>query len=111
MPNADSMAGSLAMTSAMVWPRARANRARQPQTSTTADRTRDPARPTAWAMSGHAASLRSTRILARRRRCVHHGTARTSVPMRMSSGSGRCAGPAAVAAASHAPAEAVTVDA
>ena len=73
----DSMAGSLAMTSSMVWPRARANRARQPHTSTTADMTRDPARPTAWAISGHTASMRSTRTLARLRRCAHHGTAST----------------------------------
>ena len=65
----------LAITSVMVWPRASRTRARQPHTSTTADMTCDPASPTALAMSGQASSLRSTRTLARRRRCVHHGTA------------------------------------
>ena len=48
MPRPDSMAGILAITSVMVWPRARRNRARQPHTSTTADMTCDPVSPTAW---------------------------------------------------------------
>ena len=88
------MAGSLAITSVMVWPRARAKRARQPQRSTTADMTRDPARPTAGAISGQAARRRSTRTLARRRRCAHQGTASTKVARTRTRGNGPCAGPA-----------------
>jgi hypothetical protein len=37
VPSPDSMAGSLPITSVIVWPRARPNTARQPHTSTTAD--------------------------------------------------------------------------
>jgi hypothetical protein len=49
--------------------------------STTADITRDPARPTACAISGQASSLRSMRTRARRRRHPHHqGTARMMPP-------------------------------
>src|SRR5580658_6924238 len=55
----------------MVWPRARRNLARQPQTSTVADMTSEPISPIAREISGHAASLRSTRTFARRRRCAH----------------------------------------
>ena len=91
------------MTSVMVWPRASANRARQPHTSTTADMTRDPLSPTAGAISGQAARVRSTRTLARRRRCAHQGTASTSAPMMRMRGSGPWNGPAAVAAVSHPP--------
>jgi len=79
VPSPDSIAGILAVTSAMVWPRARRNRARHPQRSTAADMTCDPASPTALAMSGHASSLRSTCTLARRRRFVHHGTDKAQV--------------------------------
>ena len=88
----------------MVWPRARRNRARQPHTSTTADMTCDPARPTAWAISGQASSLRSTRTRARRRRCAHHGTARTAPPIaRTLRQRRRERAEAAAAAASHPP--------
>ena len=80
--------GSCAVTSAMVWPRARRSRARQPHRSTIADMTCEPGSPTASAMSGQAASLRSTRTFARRRRCAHHGTASTRPPMASSCGSG-----------------------
>ena len=86
-------AGIFAITSVMVWPRARRSRARQPHTSTMADMICEPARPTARAISGQAASVRSTRTLARRRRCAHHGTASTSPPMPSACGSGGASGP------------------
>ena len=80
MPSADSIAGIRAVTSAIVCPRARRRRARQPHRSTVADITCDPGRPIALEISGHAASVRATRTFARRRRCAHHGTARMSAP-------------------------------
>ena len=75
------MAGIRAVTSAMVCPRARRRRARHPHRSTLADWILEPGRPTALEMSGHAAMARCTRARARRRRCAHQGTARTSAPM------------------------------
>ena len=93
----------------MVWPRARPNRARQPQMSTTADMTCDPASPTAGAISGQAASLRSTRTLARRRRCAHQGTAEHTCADDQEPGQRSTARPETVAAASHPPTAAMTV--
>jgi hypothetical protein len=109
VPSPDSMAGSLAITSLIVCPRASANLARQPHTSITADWTRDPARPTAWAISGQALRVRSTLTLARRRRCAHHGVASTMPPISMASGSGERHGAAIAPAASQPPAAAEVV--
>ena len=102
------MAGIRAVTSAMVWPRARRSRVRHPHRSTSADMTCDPGRPMAREMSGHAASVRCTRTFARRRRCAHHGTASTNAPMTRICGSGGVNGPSRAAAASQPPAAEAT---
>ena len=98
------MAGSLAITSLMVWPRASANRARQPQTSTTADMTRDPARPTAAAISGQASSSAFDADLGAAPAAgpPGDGTCRGS-RCTARAGIGGVAGPSAVAAVSHPP--------
>ena len=101
------MAGIFAITSAIVWPRARRSLARQPQTSTNADMICDPARPTAWAISGQDSSIRSTRTFALRRRLVHHGMPHATVSATATTGIGGVAGPIAVAALSHPPVVAV----
>ena len=111
VPRPDSMAGIFAITSRMVWPRARRKRARQPQTSTMADMTCDPARPMAVAISGHDSSMRSTRTLARRRWLAHQGSAQIRVRPAARAGIGDVAGPTAVAAVSHPPATTVTAPA
>ena len=63
-------------------------------TSTRADMTCEPGKPTALAISGQACSLRSMRTRARWRRCAHHGTASTVPPMTSACGSGEVTGPA-----------------
>ena len=103
VPRPDSSAGVELIRSVAVVPGGRPMRARQPQRSTTADMIREPGRPTAAVMSGQASRVRSTRTLARRRRCAHHGTPPTTVPTSRSSGSGGVSGPSAVAAVSHPP--------
>ena len=62
-------------------------------------------------MSGHASRVRSTRTLARRRRCAHHGTPPTTVPISRISGSGGVSGPRATEAVSHPPPRTVMVTA
>jgi hypothetical protein len=101
--SADSRAGMRWMASSMVWPRARARRACQPHTSITTDWIRDPARPMAWAISGQASSLRSTRTLARRRRCAHQGIAATVPVIAAMRGRGVWSGPRMVPAVIHTP--------
>ena len=104
VPRPDSSAGIFPVTSVMVWPRARRSRARHPHTSTVADMISDPARPIALAISGQACSLRSMRTFARRRRCAHHGTDKTSAATIPDWNSGGQNGPSAMAADSHTPA-------
>ena len=103
VPNPDSMAGIFAITSVMVWPRARRSRARHPHRSTVADMICEPASPMSLAMSGQVATARSTRTFARRRRFAHHGTDSTSAPMPSACGSGEVSGPSAAASASQVP--------
>ncbi len=102
VPRPDSIAGIRAVTSVMVWPRASRNLARHPNIygrghdlrADKADCPRDvrPCRELAFYAN-----------LPRRRRCAHHGTARTTVPIPTSCGSGGVNGPSALAMASHPP--------
>jgi DNA-binding transcriptional LysR family regulator len=79
------------------------------QTSTIADMICDPARPTAWAMSGQASSWRSTRTFKRRLRLIHQGMPHAMVKAAASAGMGLAWGPMAIAAASQPPSVAATV--